>query len=287
MGNLNSCPCEVQNMKNEIKMLRIKNKLLKQQILETDNLRENNDRFIYKQNNSQNFALRNILNLIDNGTNLPKMIKGRKITHTNNTNKNLDLYVTIGGLDPQPIKKIATLEKNGGEHVFDILDYDKDKAIGYNASYNFNVLIEGSKIPTHNAGPTLAEFGTNQIWAKSTPELRDTFDISCVPVGIGNLLCDDKQTCRNKAINLSKKAGYTQQQAYNYNVGCKITPPKETAIPEGNLKTVSITDSKAPYLSQAITYPLDTALPKQQTGSAKGSYKVSWIEPVVSLGNYE
>ena len=90
-----------------------------------------------------------------------------------------------------------------------------------------------------------------------------------------------------KAVELSKKTGYTQQQVYNYNVGCKIIPLSNTKIPSGNLDTVFVTNSTAPYSSQAITYPLDTANPKQQTGSAEGNYNIEWINPIVSLGNYK
>jgi len=230
MGNYNSSCCEeIECMNKKIQKLEKKNK----EILNVNSIRDNNDKFFYKQNETQNAVSQSILNLVANKKPLPEMKTGRTITHTNKTHINLDLYVTIGGLNPEPLTKIATLAKNGGSHVFHILDYKK--AIGYNASYNFNVLPEGDKIPKYNAGPTLAEFGTNQIWASSIPDLRDTFDISCVPAGIGNLLCNDGQKCRNKAVDLSKKSGYTQQQAYNYNVGCEITPPDKTKIPSGNL----------------------------------------------------
>jgi hypothetical protein len=292
MGNITSDCCdEIDCMNKKIKKLERKNKELSEQILNVNGIRDNNDKFFYKQNKTQNAGLQNILNLVANKETLPDMKTGRTITHTNKTNINLDLYVTIGGLNPEPLTKIATLTKNGGSHVFNILDYKDKKAIGYNASYNFNVLPEGDKIPTYNAGPTLAEFGTNQIWASSTPNLRDTFDISCVPAGIGNLLCKDGQKCRDKAVNLSKKSGYTQQQAYNYNVGCEIIPPNGIKIPSGNLETVNVIKSKAPYSSDAIGFPLDTAVPKQQTGSAieteAGNYSVIWKGPIVSLGDYK
>ena len=278
-----------QNIK-KINTITNKNKQLSREISTVNAARDHNDLVLYTQNETQNNGLQNILNLISSGATLPPMKKGRTITHINKTNTDLDLYVTIGGLNPKPLTKIVTLVHTSGSHVFDILDYSGTKPVGYNASYNFNVLPKGDKIPTHNAGPTLAEFGTNQIWASSTPDLRDTFDISCVPAGIGNLLCNDGQKCRDKAVNLSKKSGYTQQQAYNYNIGCKIVAPTGTQIPSGNLASPSVTDSTAQFTSEAIGFPLDTAIPKQQTGSAietiAGDYTVEWIDPIVSLGNY-
>lgn len=225
--------------------------------------------------------------------NLPLMKSGRTITHINKTFIDLDLYITIGGLNPQNVSLLTTLTANGGTYIYNILDYDNsipENPIGYNAQYNFNVLPAGDRVPQYNAGPTLVEFGINQIWPGCDPELRDTFDINCVPVGIGDLICNNRQLYRDIAIALSLEAGFTQQQAYNYNVGVQIIPPTGTAIPSGNLQTVSITDPTAPYSSQAITYPLDTEFPKQQTGSAMigvaGNYVVNWIGPIVSLGEY-
>lgn len=259
-------------------------------------LRDFNDREFYQNANYQNQMLRNLTTIANIDSNTPPMETGRTITHKNETSILLDLYITIGGANPQGITLLTTLQPKGqigDSYVFNILDYDNStppNPIGYNAQYNFNVLKSGDPIPQYNAGPTLAEFGTNQIWSGAIPELRDTFDISCVPAGIGNLLCNNGQTCRDKAVKLSVQSGYTQQQAYNYNVGCQIIPPTGTSIPSGNLSSVSITNSTAPYSSQAITYPLDTAIPKQQTGSAMvgiaGNYVVNWTNPIVSLGNY-
>jgi hypothetical protein len=291
MGNIDSCDKKINHLERKLRKLQLKNKQLNDQITRVNNLRDNNDRFFYKQNETQNAGLQSVLNLVSNKETPPEMKKGRTITHHNLTDIDLDLYVTVGGYNPEPLTKITTLNKNGGIHVFNILDYIDTKAVGYNASYNFNVLPKGDKVPKYNAGPTLAEFGTNQIWASSVPDLRDTFDISCVPAGIGNLSCNNGQPCRNKAIELSKNAGYTEQQAYNYNVGCQIIPPDGTKIPSGNLETVHINEPTAPYSSNAIGYPNDTAVPKQQTGSATlesaGNYIVKWTGPIVSLGKYE
>lgn len=295
MGNTQS---EIKYLKKEIKCLKKENKRQQKEIMEIKNTSQEiyqqtdfNDKLFFSNADYQNLNLRSLTTIASSNSNTPQMEKGRKITHINKTSSKLDLYLTIGGAKPQGIKLIAILEptgKPGDTHIFDILDYDTSGSpIGYNLSYNFNVLEAGKPIPKYNAGPTLAEFGTNQIWAGFVPDLRDTFDISCVPAGIGNLLCNDGQVCRDNAVKLSVKAGYTQQQAYNYNVGCKIIPPTDTAISSGNLQTVSLTDPKAPYSSQAIGYPLDTAVPKQQTSKASGTYTVEWIGPVVSLGNYK
>lgn len=204
-------------------------------------------------------------------------LTGRTIRHQNLSGIPLDLYLTRGGSTPAPLTKIQTIPPNGY--------YDFPIPSQQDASYNFNVLPEGDAVPLNNAGPTLAEFGTN---ANVPGGNRDTMDISCVPASIGNLLCNDGQPCRDQAVALCLASGngYTVQQAYNYNVGVRIIPPMGTAIPSGNLQTVSVTDPSAPYATDAITYPLDTAVPKQQTGVSEGAYTVQWIQPVVSLGSY-
>jgi len=100
------------------------------------------------------------------------------------------------------IKKIAKITK-GNTHIFQIPNI-------YNWQGNFNVLPTGDKCPNNNAGPTLAEFGINQIWANYNPPLRDTFDISTVPATIGNLLCTNGQTCRDQAVKYHKQPDYIQ-----------------------------------------------------------------------------
>lgn len=298
MGNQQSNTClekEIKHLKKQNKKQKKEIEKLEKKYIDINNRTEYNDKIFFQNTKYQNLNLTSLTTIANTNGYTPEMKKGRTITHVNETSITLDLYVTIGGSNPQGITKIATLQPNGvqgSSFVFNILDYDiSGNPIGYNTSYNFNVLKSGDPIPQYNAGPTLVEFGTNQIWSGSTPELRDTFDISCVPAGIGNLLCDDGQNCRNKAIKLSLNSGFTKQQAYNYNVGAQIIPPSGTSIPSGNLSTVSVTNPSAPYSSQAITYPLDTAVPKQQTGSAEievaGNYIVNWINPIVSLGNYK
>ncbi len=290
--------CNNKKLKKQIKKLQKENIKQQKQINELsrndirqNKLRDYNQTLVYQQFKYQNLNLRSLTTIASENGDVPPMQTGRTITHVNLTSTPLDLYLTVGGSNPQEITKLTTLTENGGTYTFQILDYDEtNNPIGYNAQYNFNVLNAGDPIPQYNAGPTLVEFGTNQIWSDSDPILRDTFDISCVPAGIGNLICNNGQPCRNVAIQLSYQSGYTQQQAYNFNVGVQIIPPTGTAIPSGDLLTVSVTDSTAPYSSQAIGYPLDTAVPKQQTGSAMvgvaGNYFVNWIDPIVSLGNY-
>jgi len=248
---------------------------------EVDNLRNNTTYAIEgtnKQNSYQEKSIQDLFAL----SNSPPLTNNRTITHYNQSGQTIDLYLTLGG-NGLTIKKIATIT-NGNSYIFQIPNI-------YNWLGNFNVLPTGDKCPNNNAGPTLAEFGINQIWANFNPPLRDTFDISTVPATIGNLSCTNGQTCRDKAVEISQATGlYTKQQSYNYNFGCKIVPPSGTQIPSGNLQTVSCTNTLG-YPSDAIGYPLDTAVPKQQTGSAMlniaGNYKVYWTGPVVSLGNYK
>jgi len=263
------------------------NKKIKKMQKEIDLLRQNtliSQTGINNVNVVQSNSINNVFSLISSGSSLPVMVTGRTITHTNLTGINLDLYITIGGLNPQPVTKITTLAP-GASYIFNIPDYDNNgNPSGYNWNGNFNVLKSGDSVPLHNAGPTLAEFGTNQIWNNvQYAPLRDTIDISTVPAGIGNLLCNNGQKCRDTAVKLSQSTGlYTLQQSYNYNVGVEIIPPSGTALPSGNLQTVKCTNTKG-YPSDAIGYPLDTGLPKQQTGSSSGNYIVNWINPIVSL----
>lgn len=76
---------------------------------------------------------------------------------------------------------------------------------------------------------------------------------------------------------------YSQAQAQNYNVGIEVIPPNET--PTGApfaLPTVTVTcDTLDGNSSDSITYPNDTAVPKQQTGYAQGNYIVNFITPTI------
>ncbi len=273
INSLISAVCELQKIVNTL-------------TLEVNALR-NNATYAIQGTNETNFnqekSIQDLFALSSSGQQAPPITQNRTITHYNQSGQTIDLYLTLGN-NGSTIQKIATIS-NGNNYIFNIPNNI------YNWIGNFNVLPTGNKCPNNNAGPTLAEFGLNQIWAGSNPPLRDTFDISTVPAGIGNLLCSDGQACRNQAVKLSQSTGlYTLQQSYNYNFGCKIVPPIGTQIPSGNLQTVICTNTLG-YPSDAIGYPLDTALPKQQTGSAMpniaGNYCVYWVGPVVSLGKYQ
>jgi len=274
INSLISAVCELQKKVNNLTQ-------------EVDNLRNNTTYAIEgtnKQNSEQEKSIQDLFALSSSGQQATPITQNRTITHYNQSGQIIDLYLTLGN-NGSTIQKIATIT-NGNNYIFNIPNNV------YNWQGNFNVLPTGDKCPNNNAGPTLAEFGLNQIWAGSKPPLRDTFDISTVPAGIGNLLCNNGQDCRNQAVEISQATGlYTLQQSYNYNFGCKIVPPNGTLIPPpGNLQTVSCTNTLG-YPSDAIGYPLDTACPKQQTGSAMpniaGNYVVCWTGPVVSLGNYK
>jgi hypothetical protein len=99
--------------------------------------------------------------------------------------------------------------------------------------------------------------------------MRDTFDISTVPGGLGSCC---KNGPRSAAVAQSMASGFTGQKAYSYNVGAQIIPTS----------TGICTDTDGDC-AQSIGYPNDTAFPKQQTGGATGSYTVNFLDPVVSL----
>lgn len=204
----------------------------------------------------------------------PPIVPGRTITFNNMTaSQNLDLYLTVGGTNPKPITQLTTLTAGGAPYVWAISD------TLYNFQGNFTTMPAGVAPPQYNAGPTLAEFGLNQVWKGATPELRDTFDISTVPPGIGTC-CNNGP--RSAAVQASLNAGFTQQQAYNYNVGIQIMPPVGGGIILPQAVNVTCTDTNGDC-AQSIGFPNDTANPKQQTRDALGNYVVNFLDPVVSL----
>ena len=201
----------------------------------------------------------------------PPINPGRAISFQNQTaGTDLDLYLTEGGTSPKPLTKIATLTAGGAPFVWPISDTK------YNFSGNFTTMPAGAAPPTYNAGPTLVEFGLNQVWTGSVPPLRDTFDISTVPPGIGTGVNDGP---RGAATAASQAAGFSVQQSYNYNVGAQIVPPNVAPLPTQTVTCVE-TDGDC---AQSIGFPNDTAFPKQQTGQAIGNYAVNFLDPVVSL----
>ena len=216
-------------------------------------------------------SIDNLYRALAAGDTPPPIVAGRTVTFNNNTiSTNLDLYLTVGGTNPQPITKLTTINTSGN-YVWPI----PDDIYGWNG--NFTTMPAGIQPPQYNAGPTIAEFGLNQYWQGATPPMRDTFDISTVPPGIGTNVNNGP---RSAAVAASQAAGFSVQQSFNYNVGVRII----SSIVGGLLPTVTVvctaTNGDSP---DSIGYPNDTAVPKQQTGVATGNYTVDLIDPVVSL----
>ncbi len=183
----------------------------------------------------------------------------------------MDLYLTVGGTNPQPIKMLATITTAGPDYVWPI----PDDIYGWNG--NFTTMPTGISPPQFNAGPTIAEFGLNQYWHGATPDMRDTFDISTVPPGIGTNVNNGP---RSAAVAASREAGFTIQQSFNYNVGVEIVSSVVGGVLPTVTVTCTVTNGDSP---DSIGYPNDTAVPKQQTGVATGDYTVNFLDPVVSL----
>ena len=218
---------------------------------------------------SVGFALSNVLAVLSANSLVPPIPAGRQIVFSNNTAASpLDLYVTVGGAYAAPLQRLTTLAV-GATYGFPI-------SATYNWDGNFNVLPAGANPPTYNAGPSLFEIGVNQIWSGATPVLRDTFDISNVPPGIGTGVNNGP---RALAVQLSQAAGFSVQQSYAYNCGIEVIPPVGATL---MTQTVTATSSNG-NSANSIGYPNDTAYPKQQTGDAVGSYLVRFRDPVVSL----
>jgi hypothetical protein len=192
---------------------------------------------------------------------------GRSITFTNNSTNVLDVtvYLTVGAPNAEPPTIIATLA-HSASFVWPIPEV-------VNWSGNFQFWQDGyGPAP----GSTLIEMGLNQKW-KGIEDLRDTFDISTVPPGIGNLFANGP---RDAAVAYSAAQGFTIQQSRGYSVGLQIIPPAAPVNPPISLPTLTVTVNVLTGNSaDAITYPNDTAYPKQQTGYAQGSYQVNIIDP--------
>lgn len=244
----------------------------------TTNLAVNDRVHVSGRNYSNNYPdagnkIDNLYRAVADGVKPPAIPNGRTITFVNNTaSTDLDLYLTVGGSNPQPIALLAgSIPHSGGMHVWDI----PDDIYGWNG--NFTTMPAGTPPPKYNAGPTIVEFGLNQYWHGATPPLRDTFDISTVPPGIGTQVNDGP---RSKAVQISQAAGFSVQQSYNYNVGVQIVPPP----PADGLMTETVTCVESNGdCAESIGFPNDTAYPKQQTGVAAGNYTVNFMDPVVSL----
>jgi hypothetical protein len=136
------------------------------------------------------------------------------------------------------------------------------------------------------AGGTIAEFGLNQLWSGFVPALRDTFDISTVPPGIGTLCNDGPHGFppnTNNCVYFSQQSGFGTQQSYGYNIGIQIIPPSTGSLVSQPVACVGVLGNS----TNSIGFPNDTAYPKQQTieclSAPAGNYVVNFLDPVVSL----
>lgn len=210
-----------------------------------------------------------LTNYVAAATPVPTPAVGRTITFTNNTAATtLDLYVTEGYPVPTPVTYLTTLAPTA-PYVWPI-----PEVLGWNG--NFSATRTGvAPLP----GATLMEFGLNQLW----PDigcLRDTFDLSTVPPGLGTQLADGPHSA---CVALSAANGYSTQQSRGYNVGVTLTPPvlppqpcTPTTLPTQPVTCNSLDGDSA----GSVGFPNDTFFPKQQTGYAQGNYLVSLIDPV-------
>lgn len=236
-----------------------------------------------KLNNHRNFMIDNTIAQLTVPLALPTFPGGRTVTFNNNTaSTSLDIYVTEGypnAAAPTIIPGGAAVAPGGGTVIWPI-----PTIAGWNG--NFTAFPTGSSVLT---GASLAEFGFNQLWSGATPPLRDTFDISTVPPGIGTLCNDgphgfpppfppDPAGSNPNCVYFSLQSGFSTQQSQGYNLGIRIIPPAG-ALPSA---TVTCTQSNGDSPG-SIGYPNDTAFPKQQTIELTGNYTVDFLDPVIPL----
>lgn len=200
------------------------------------------------------------------------------------------MYITTGGTNPSGPTLLTTLDASTGTYVWDI-----PSTLNWSGNFQFWPVTSGPTTQPQ-AGSTLVEMGLNQKWQGLT-ELRDTFDISEVPPGLGGELANGP---RDAVIALSAANGFNTQQSQGYSVGLTITPPNSSVTGQPSLPTY--VSSTIPYGSVgpaqntwatsanyndigAITFPNDTqnthptghpeiTIYKQQTGYAVGNYVV-------------
>jgi hypothetical protein len=241
----------------------------------------NNIQIQEKLDAHRNFMLNQTIAQLTAGDPLPTFPSGRTITFYNMTAATtIDIYVTEG----YPDSSSATIIPGGsavapGDNVV----WNIPTTAGWNG--NFTAFPTGDpSLP----GATLAEFGLNQLWSGFVPPLRDTFDISTVPPGIGTL-CNGgphgfpppfppKPTTNPNCVYYSLQSGFSTQQSYGYNIGIEIIPPAGSLASQTVICTSPNGDS-----DNSIGFPLDTAYPKQQTIELTGNYTVNFLDPVVSL----
>lgn len=225
-------------------------------------------------NNHRNFMISNTIAQLSVPLPLPTFPAGRTVTFNNTTaSTTLDVYVTEGYPKATAPVIIATIGPAGGTTTWPI-----PTTAGWNG--NFSAFPTGS--PAVLSGATLAEFGFNQLCSGCVPPLRETFDISTVPPGIGTR-CNDgphgfppnTQNC----VFFSRQSGFSTQQSFGYNVGIRIVPPAGS-LPSATV-TCTQTNGDSP---DSVGYPNDTAFPKQQTIElVVAGYTVDFLDPVLAL----
>lgn len=246
--------------------------------LQFDNLQQfvgfssGSERGVPSSSNHRNFMINNTILHLTAGLPLPTWTGGRTVTFNNMTSSTtLDIYVTEGYPNAHAPKIIP-----GGLGVApgapSVL-WTIPTTPGWNG--NFSAFPSGSSVVS---GSTLAEFGFNQLWSGAVPPLRETFDVSTVPPGIGT-------KCNNGPHSLcseiSRQSGFSTQQSNGYNVGIEIIPPTSVILPSATV-TCTESDGDSP---DSIGYPNDTAFPKQQTiDYVPGmGYTVNFLDPVLSI----
>lgn len=213
---------------------------------------------------------------------------GRTITFTNTTSTILDVYLTLGipHATPTFLFTLQASGQPGDSQAWPI----PDPTITANQNWSGNFAAYPTGDPPL-AGATLAEFGLNQWWACCIPPERDTTDLSTVPPGIGNHCANGPHGFpppfpvnppRNNpnCVYYSLASGFGPQQSLGFNIGMSIS----NSASGGSLPTQTVTCTTSNGDSpQSITFPNDTAFPKQQTGQAVGNYTVTFMDPVLSL----
>lgn len=219
--------------------------------------------------NHQNFILNNTIAQLTAGNPLPMFGAGRTVTFNNNTSSTtLDIYVTEGypsASGPTIIPGGSSVASGAPGVVWSI-----PTTAGWSGNFTF---YPSGLSPV--VGGTLAEFGFNQLWSGAVPPLRDTFDISTVPPGIGTQ-CNDGPHSACSAISLT--SGFSSQQSKGFNVGVEIIPPAGS-LPAQTVICTQVNGNSP----NSIGYPNDTAFPKQQTIELTGNYIVNLLDPVVTI----
>nr|QBK86122.1 MAG: hypothetical protein LCMAC101_07170 [Marseillevirus LCMAC101] len=238
-----------------------------------------------KLNNHRNFMIDNTITQLTVPLPLPTFPGGRTVTFNNMTSATtLDIYVTEG----YPNAKGATIIPGGSAVAPGApgVVWPIPTTAGWNG--NFTMFPTGDPV---TVGASLAEFGFNQLWSGAVPPLRDTFDISTVPPGIGTLCSDGPHGfpppfppkphgSNPNCVYFSLQSKFSTQQSQGYNVGMRIIPPAGSLM----FATVTCTQSNGDS-PDSVGYPNDTAFPKQQTIelTMTGSYTVDLLDPVLAL----